>query len=113
MRITRKYLLGEMTGPFLVGLGSFTVIVLLQRISRLADLVTRRLWQNPLRYWIVAYDRKGTGSGGLRKRDIWSIMGAAAPVPTEVPTPDAAEFLDDLRDLFRQAVEEAGGQVLH
>jgi len=81
--------------------------------SRLADLVTRRLWQNPLRYWIVAYDRKGTGSGGLRKRDIWSIMGAAAPVPTEVPTPDAAEFLDDLRDLFRQAVEEAGGQVLH
>ncbi|MFA6149488.1 MAG: LptF/LptG family permease [bacterium] len=39
MRITRKYLLGEMTGPFLVGVGSFTVIVLLQRFSRLADLV--------------------------------------------------------------------------
>ena len=28
-----------MTGPFLVGVGSFTVIVLLQRFSRLADLV--------------------------------------------------------------------------
>ena len=39
MRITRKYLLGEMTGPFLVGVGSFTAIVLLQRFSRLADLV--------------------------------------------------------------------------
>lgn len=39
MRITRKYLLGEMTGPFLVGVGSFTVIVLLQRFSRLSDLV--------------------------------------------------------------------------
>src|SRR5512132_3876329 len=39
MRITRKYLLGEMTGPFLVGAGSFTVIVLLQRFSRLSDLV--------------------------------------------------------------------------
>jgi lipopolysaccharide export system permease protein len=39
MRITRKYLLGEMTGPFLVGVGSFTVIVLLQKFSRLADLV--------------------------------------------------------------------------
>ncbi len=39
MRITRKYLLGEMTGPFLVGVGSFTVIVLLQQFSRLADLV--------------------------------------------------------------------------
>ena len=39
MRIAQKYLLGEMTGPFLVGVGSFTVIILLQQFSRLADLV--------------------------------------------------------------------------
>ncbi len=39
MRITRKYLLGELTGPFLIGVGSFTVIVVLQQFSRLADLV--------------------------------------------------------------------------
>ncbi len=42
MGITRKYVLGEMTGPFLVGVGSFTVIVLLQQFSRLADLVIAR-----------------------------------------------------------------------
>ena len=48
MRITRKYLLGELTGPFLVGVGSFTVIVLLQRFSRLADLVIAKGVPTPL-----------------------------------------------------------------
>jgi LPS export ABC transporter permease LptF len=48
MRITRKYLLGEMTGPFMVGLGSFTVIALLQRFSRVADLVIAKGVPAPL-----------------------------------------------------------------
>jgi LPS export ABC transporter permease LptF len=48
MRITRKYLLGEMTGPFLVGVGSFTVIILLQQFSRLADLVIAKGVPMPL-----------------------------------------------------------------
>ena len=42
MKISRKYLLAEMTGPFLVGLGSFTLVVLLNRFSRMADLVIAR-----------------------------------------------------------------------
>lgn len=42
MKIARKYLLAEMTGPFLVGLSSFTLVVLLNRFSRLADLVIAR-----------------------------------------------------------------------
>jgi LPS export ABC transporter permease LptF len=37
-----------MTGPFLVGVGSFTVIVLLQRFSRLADLVIAKGVPAPL-----------------------------------------------------------------
>ena len=48
MRITRKYLLAEMTGPFLVGAGSFTVIVLLQQLTRLADLVIAKGVPTPL-----------------------------------------------------------------
>src|SRR5512141_280562 len=48
MRITRKYLLGEMTGPFLVGAGSFTVIVLLQQFSKVADLVIAKGVPMPL-----------------------------------------------------------------
>ena len=48
MRITRKYLLGEITGPFLVGVGSFTLIILLQQFSRLADLVIAKGVPTPL-----------------------------------------------------------------
>jgi lipopolysaccharide export system permease protein len=42
MKIARKYLLAEMAGPYLVGLASFTLVVLLDRFSRLADLVIAR-----------------------------------------------------------------------
>jgi lipopolysaccharide export system permease protein len=42
MKTARKYLLAEMTGPYLVGLASFTLVVLLHRFSRLADLVIAR-----------------------------------------------------------------------
>ncbi len=42
MKITRKYLLAEMTGPYLIGLASFTLVVLLNRFSRLSDLVIAR-----------------------------------------------------------------------
>jgi LPS export ABC transporter permease LptF len=42
MKIARKYLLAEMSGPFLLGLASFSLIVLLQRFNRLSDLVLSR-----------------------------------------------------------------------
>lgn len=42
MKLSRKYLLSEMSGPFLLGLGGFTLVVLLHRFSRLADLVIAR-----------------------------------------------------------------------
>jgi len=42
MKLSRQYLLAEMTGPFLIGLSSFTLVVLLQRFSRLAEMVIAR-----------------------------------------------------------------------
>jgi lipopolysaccharide export system permease protein len=39
MKIIHKYVLAEAGGPFLIGLFTFTLVVLLQRFSRLADLV--------------------------------------------------------------------------
>lgn len=42
MKITRKYLLAELSGPFLLGLASFSLVVLLHRFSRIADLVIGR-----------------------------------------------------------------------
>lgn len=39
MKILHKYVLAESAGPFLIGLFTFTLVVLLHRFSRLADLV--------------------------------------------------------------------------
>ena len=42
MKIIHKYVLAESGGPFLIALFSFTLVVLLQRFSRLADLVVAK-----------------------------------------------------------------------
>lgn len=39
MKIAQKYVLAETVGPFLIGLFLFTLVVLLHRFARLADLV--------------------------------------------------------------------------
>ncbi|MCL2102459.1 MAG: LptF/LptG family permease [Syntrophorhabdaceae bacterium] len=42
MKLWRKYLLAEMAAPFLLGLCAFTLVVFLQRFTRLTDLVIAR-----------------------------------------------------------------------
>jgi lipopolysaccharide export system permease protein len=42
VKLSRKYLLAEMAAPFLLGLGAFTLVVLLQRFTKLAELVIAR-----------------------------------------------------------------------
>jgi lipopolysaccharide export system permease protein len=39
MKIIHKYVLAESVGPFLIGLFTFTLVVLLHRFARLADLI--------------------------------------------------------------------------
>ncbi len=42
MKRLHKYILSEVAGPFLIGLLTFTLVVLLHRFSRLADLVVSK-----------------------------------------------------------------------
>jgi energy-coupling factor transporter ATP-binding protein EcfA2 len=79
--------------------------------SRVHTMVRDRLWLTRVHQWQLAYDRRGLGSGNLRKRDVRSIYEAAAPVPDSIPVPDASEFLDAVRALFREAAEAAGAKV--
>ncbi|MBI5342618.1 MAG: LptF/LptG family permease [Deltaproteobacteria bacterium] len=48
MKIVHKYLLTESLGPFLIGLFTFSLVVLLQRFSRIADLVIAKSVPLPL-----------------------------------------------------------------
>lgn len=80
--------------------------------ARLHVFVADRLWNDRLRDWQTAYERRGLGTGNLRKQDVRAIHAAAAPVPGALPTSDATQFLDSLRELFRSAATAAGARVV-
>ncbi|GAB4363973.1 MAG: LPS export ABC transporter permease LptF [Deltaproteobacteria bacterium] len=42
MKVTHRYFLAEIAGPYLISLFTFSLVVLLQRFSRLADLVVAK-----------------------------------------------------------------------
>lgn len=48
MKIIHRYILAEIVGPFLIGLFTFTLVILLHRFSRLADLVVSKGVPPPL-----------------------------------------------------------------
>ena len=79
--------------------------------SRLHRLVPDRLWTTRLREWQTAYDRRGPGSGNMRKQEVKAIHDTTAPVPGVVPTHDAVAFLDDVRAVFREAAAAVGAKV--
>lgn len=80
--------------------------------ARLQELATARIRIEPIARWQDAYRRSGRGSGTERSRDLWSIYLVGAPVLRETPAKDADEFVDRMRVLFREAVEEVNGKVL-
>jgi len=74
--------------------------------------VKNRLFQDHLNDWGVAYAHRSYGSTHTRARDIRNIYEVSAPVPGETPAPEANNFLDIVRNLFREACEVAGARVV-
>lgn len=79
--------------------------------SRLHVLVPERLMHKQLQEWQSAYDLRGAGSGNRRKDSVRFIYNAAARVSGAFPVPEAADFLDSIRSVFRQSAEAAGAKV--
>lgn len=80
--------------------------------ARLYKLTKRRLRDDQVAAWSVAYDHSGTGSATRRARTIDVIHGAAAPNISAAMSQDACEVLTRLNGILREAIEEAGGIVL-
>jgi len=79
--------------------------------TRMHELSNRRLLAERLSGWVEAYDHRGTGSTRVRARDLLSLYESAAPVPNEMPGPDANEFLFELRELVAESVLQGGGEL--
>jgi hypothetical protein len=61
--------------------------------------------------WVNAYHRRGKGSTFQRAREVMNIYDAAAPIPGTVVDRIAVEFLRDVRNIVRDAIEQNGGII--
>jgi hypothetical protein len=80
--------------------------------SRLYDLTKRRLKDDQVAVWRIAYDHSGTGSGTRRARTIDEIHRSAAPHISAAMSQEARDFLARLYAILRDAINEAGGIIL-
>jgi len=77
--------------------------------SALHDLAQLRLADSRRSDWQFAYNYSGYGSGGKRAGDIRKIYETSAPPISSSMRPQAREFLTEVINIVRNAVEKAGG----
>ena len=80
--------------------------------QRLHDLSHRRLIDERLSGWVVAYCYRGTGSTRFAQKRSSGSTSLRRLLPNEMPGPDANEFLFELRELVADSVLEGGGKLL-
>lgn len=81
--------------------------------ARLRRFTMRRVIAERFPDWSDAYaGHSGTGSTRRRARAIEDIYQTAAPVPGESPDRHGNQFLIEIRELVREAIQAAGGRVL-
>ena len=79
--------------------------------TRLHDLSQQRILEERVSGWLEAYEHRGPGSTRVRARDIVSLYETAAPIPNEMPGPDANEFMFELREIIADSVVAGGGKL--
>jgi len=78
---------------------------------KLQELVSRRLKDDQLTNWRIAFDFSGKGSASRRADVINDINYDAAPHMSANMTQDARDFLDKLYAILRDAIEGSGGKI--
>ncbi|MEH1814032.1 MAG: hypothetical protein V7K26_15565 [Nostoc sp.] len=79
--------------------------------AELHSFTTNRLLKEPLALWITAYKHSGKGSTLLRARDIKVIYDTAAPELTPIMNISSQEFLQQIRQLVHNPIEQTGGKL--
>jgi hypothetical protein len=70
------------------------------------------LFHYQLNEWVGAYLESSYGCARRRAKRIRGMCESAAPIPGEIPDPEASKFLDTIRSMFREAAEATGAKVL-
>lgn len=86
--------------------------VIRQRVyNRIHTLAEARLITDHLSGWMIAFAFSGTGSSYRRAERMAQIYDAAAPSITSAMDTLSQQFLDEVIQIVREAVEESGGSV--
>ena len=80
--------------------------------ARLYDLTKTRLTDDQVASWREAFDHSGPGSAMRRAHTIEKIHDVAAPRISAAMTSDARLFLSRLHEILREAIKDAGGQIV-
>jgi hypothetical protein len=75
------------------------------------DLSRTRIATQHIAEWVDAYNRRGKGSTFERSRQVMNIYDAAAPIPGTLVDRIAVDFLRDVRQVVRRAIEDNGGVI--
>jgi hypothetical protein len=75
------------------------------------DLARQRIADLHVPDWVGAYHHRGKGSTFVRSREVMDIYDAAAPIPGTIVDRIAVEFLREIRQLVRVAIEDNGGRI--
>jgi hypothetical protein len=75
------------------------------------DLSRKRIADLHLSDWVEAYNHRGQGSTFERAREVMNIYDAAAPIPGTVVDRIAVDFLREIRQIVRKAIEDNGGII--
>lgn len=79
--------------------------------ARLHQHVQDRLNLGKRKEWYKAYSYRGRGSTIDRAYDIKHIYDSVAPIPDEIPTMNSRQFLQDMRKLVKDAINNGGGKL--
>ena len=82
-----------------------------QVFNNLHPYAEHRLVFSHLPGWTTAFSFRGKGSSYDRARRMDRIYNAAAPSITSVMEPSSQEFLDEVKKIVREAIEEKGGSL--
>lgn len=74
--------------------------------GRIMALVKRRIWEDEIQEWALAFEKRGRGSTFERANVIAdSIFESAAPIPTIAPSRDGDALLQEVSDIVRESAE--------
>ena len=79
--------------------------------DRLMEFSIRCLRDDHIADWMKAYGRGGIGSARLRAQDIESLFDRSAPLIAVPQNEWSVQLVNEVRDIFREAVKTGGGTV--